>query len=958
MLEGARSLLRRPVHRADPTVAERLRRPAKHGGGRPQVGLATLVMIACFAVLVSLTMARSRMAEQVRSPLSAKLADSERVAYYVFERDAGPRFRIGPGDHSIKLITHLLLPADTPYDPEQEYAYGVVLILRALDGRELSRHEINLRSRQSKSESDESGWRHENAFMLDDDRQLTDDRLTRVRLPEADHERLLELRLIPRVPASEVSGLARIYVRQPRPVDERTLRELSVSPEAGRALVDRLTERDWTQLSEDERRVKLSQVWERRSAEGHARRDYEPLTIHETGFRLPRSFKASTRRIEVERWRSVAINVVGPAELELRVHGPEHGAGGLSIYRWGLDGSSLAYPRHDAHTRPLTIPAGIHTLVFESDQLVALELEVLDAEAERVWFVEAERAVREDEDGNEVLEPDRRRIQVARVGAQWRRPPRWKIAGPADSAARIFRFDVRVAAPIASTWWRKQGPTPTLELCFFDAQGDPLSCHDWAGQPAIGSRFEGLREDGEPDDERGGLRLDPLVASVPWYVVSEPQTLRVIAPPEAVTLELRDPQGGGGQRLIVRGYGYWPEVETLLGEPFRSHQPRASGPFDELGWRYPPLDGRAWFPLRPSNYAELQAELAIADLYAQVRLEPRALGDGPSSRLPGWRWLTGDPDRDDRLANEYAGADGWDPGPWVTLEPRGTHRRRSILERLDDEASRRLAGRWDASLFTQVTPGHTLLTNLSAIGPGAPELHWKVSPRALGRTLTAHIDGRPYTHVIATNRGRWRLPIDDGRRRIKLDLNVPSTQQQLWIDRPILGTSSPISRRRTVHQLTHELSFPLTKPGPEALTVNLVVYLPRQRERAKLLIGVDRGEPERRTGIVGPFVSASERRYTIDGVGAYDDHGRLVDRRAPIQFVDLDAHAGPPLDVVTLSLTLGEDIVAGRHVIRVNVLDGGRVHVRAFHRGVGKRETAAASWTETTTKAAAKEPRE
>jgi hypothetical protein len=153
----------------------------------------------------------------------------------------------------------------------------------------------------------------------------------------------------------------------------------------------------------------------------------------------------------------------------------------------------------------------------------------------------------------------------------------------------------------------------------------------------------------------------------------------VIAPATAASIELRDPTGGIDQRLIVRGYGYWPELETLVAEPFRQYT-------SELArWRYAPLDTRMWFPLRPNNYDALQDLFAIADLHAQVRLET----DVARFELARRAWA-GDPDFDDRFDNQLAGADGWDPGPWVTLDPRGVHRRRSILERLDRGASRRL----------------------------------------------------------------------------------------------------------------------------------------------------------------------------------------------------------------------------------------------------------------------------
>jgi hypothetical protein len=926
---SGRDRVLRPAARSSPELSRRLSAPASHGADPRRVGLATMTMILCLAVLVSLTLARGRIAKHVRSPLSYKLADADRVAYYLVEPDAGPSFRIGPGDRTIKLISHLLLPASTGYDSEQEYAYGLVVIVRSLAGEELWRHELHLRTRQSKSDGDRFGWRYENSFMLDDDRPLTDDRLTRVRLPSSEEDRLLELRLVPNTPATDVSALARIYVRRPRPLDDQKLRELSLAPEAARELVDHLTWRDWDQLSEDERRVKLSLLWQRLAAEGEPGRDYRTLSVYETGFRLPRGTETDAQRLEVDRWRSLAINVIGPAELELRVFEVSGEAAALEIYRRGLDGMTVPYPRHEASVRTLQIPAGVHTLFIESERRVELELGVEDAAVERVWLIEADRPIREDEHGNEVLEPDRRRIEIVRVGAQWAEPPRWSVAGPEDAASRIFRFDVRVAAHLESSWWRDQGPTPTLDVCFLDAAGTELLCDDWLGEPTVGSRFEGLREQTltreGPTPER-------------WYVVSEPQTFRVIAPVDAASIELRDPVDGHDQRLIVRGYGYWPELETLVAEPFREYTS------DLARWRYAPLDTRMWFPLRPRNYDALQDQLAITELHAQVRLEPDAarLGSTRSGWPPAW---SGDPDFDDHLANLLTGDDGWDPGPWVTLDPRGVHRRRSILERLDHGAARRLYARWDASLFTQLRANRTLLADLSATGPGAPELHWQVDPHLLGRRFTLYIDGQAHTHTLTATRGRWRVPVVDGRHHLELELDGDGWA--MWIDRPILIASPPISRRRVVHQLTDELVFPLYKPGSEALIVNVVVYLPRQRERAELALSVDGGKPELQTGVVGERLSVSDRSYTIDEYAAFDDRDRAVDRRVSTRIVDLEARRGPPLDVVTLQLTLGEDVAAGPHQVTVRLLDGGQVWVRAFHRGVADRRRTAASWTET-----------
>ncbi len=922
MSEGGQ--VRRPAARSTPDVARRLRAPVRHGAGSGHVVLATATLVVCLAALVALTLARTRIAQQVRSPLSYKLADSDRVAYYVVDPDSGPSFRIGPNDRSLKLITHLLLPSTVVYDPEAEFAYGVVLIVRSLAGEELWRHELNIRTRQSKSDGDRFGWRHENAFLLGDDRSLTDDRMTRVRLPESDEDRLVELRLLPQVPTRDVSGLARVYVRRPRPVDDRTLRELALAPEEARALVDHLTYRDWDQLSEDEHRVKLSQVWERLAAEGEPGRDYQTLSIYETGFRLARGASYDARRLEVDRWRSLAINVIGPAELDLRTLDSDRSADLLEIYRRGLDGVDVEYPRG---ARTLTIPDGVHTLFIESTRRVELVLSVVDADAERVWLIEAERARREDEDGNEVLEPDRRRLEVVRVGAQWRERPRWMIAKVDDAAARIFRFDVRVAAHVAASWWREHGPTPSLDVCFLDADGVELGCDTWTGEPSIGSRFEGLREAGEASDVGEPER---------WYVVSEPQTLRVVAPAETTSVELRDPEGGLDQRLIIRGYGYWPQMDTTLAEPFRLYES------ERVRWRYPPLETRTWFPIRPSNHDALDDALAVTELLAQVRLVPDGLGSGRGARRRG------DPDFDDRQTTERSGEDGWDPGPWVTLEPRGVHRRRLVLERLDDEAARWLVSRWNSSLFTRLWPDRPLIVDLSATGPGAPELHWQVDARTLGRELTLLVDGQAYAHTLAATRGRWRLPVSAGQHHVELEFDERRDASQFWLDRPALFGNPPVSRRRSIHQLTTTLRFPLVKPDVEALTVNVVVYVPRRRAHAELALSFDGGAPVLRTGVVGDRVSVPARTFTIAPLEAFEqgneDARRLA--REPTRILDLDARPGVALDVVTLALTLGKDVVPGPHELRVELLDGGRVWVRAFHRGVADRSKPAASWSE------------
>lgn len=960
--------LRRPSIRSDLEVAARLSVPAKHGAQPLRVAIASATAMMCLAALVILTVFRASIVDQLESPLADKLADADRIAYYKIPEQGSelvPTFRLGPADTSIKLITHLVLPKGTAYDPSADYAYGIRLELTNLDGEPEWTHELNIRTRQSKSELNEFGYRYENAFLLDDpelegddersqprSRELTDDRLTRVRLPAGQGDRLLRLTFVPREPSEGVEGLARAYVERPRAIAD--LRELSLDPETARGLVDHLTYRDWDQLSQHEREVRLSRVWERLSADGQVGIDYELFSIYETPFRLPRHSKTGARRLEVTpaRWLAINVIVVGESEVELTLEGfglPEQLAG-LELRRFGLDGSEHVEPTSSARVRAIDVPPGIHTLVVSASTRVEFTLEAAEVGTSRVWLIEADRPRRSTDDGREVLEPDERRIQVASIGAAWKLLPRWAVVGPDDALSRTFRFDIRVVHPDAETRWLEQGPAPEIELCFYGGAGAvadlQLSCERWTGAPAIPSYFEGLRVGGE-EVSAGELSAGELSAGeqasgeagtleTRWYVVSEPQTVRLVAPPLTKIIEMR--AAAPDQHLIVRGYGYWPEVETVLGEPFREHVA------EQTIWRYPPLDTRTWFPVRPVNYDELQDERSIADLLAQVRLQPRGFGRGTGGRL--WQ---GDPDLDDRLANELAGEDGWDPGPWVTLEPRGIHRRRMILEQLDEEAGRRLAERWDSSLLTELWPDRKLLTNLSAVGPAPPELHWQVDPSTLGRSVQLWIDDMSLEHRVEETRGRWRLPSGpglDGHRRVVFEFDASNSDYEMWIDRPVLVASPPVSRRRVVHELTTELVFPLIKPSSAALTVNVVVYIMRKRDRAELALNVDGGEPERRTGVPIESLSRADRSYTIDPIGAFDEHDRKVSARAPVHFVDLEARLGVALDTMTVQITLGEDVAAGAHEVRVRLLDGGRVWTRAFHRGVGDRRKSTASWTE------------
>lgn len=944
-------------------VAARLRRAPRHGGTAWRALVSVVMLLVSLAALGMLTMVREEIAAQVTSPMAAKLRAADRVLYYEFGEGHGPVFRLAPADRSLKLITHLVLPPGTKYDEEAEFRYGVVLRLTDLEGELQWTQVIDIGTRQSKGGGTARGWLLENSFLVGEDRELSDDRLTRIRLPPAPSEddRLLELRLEPLTPRSHVSGLVRVYAKRPRKTDERSLRELSLAPEQRRELVDDLTYHDWDQLSDAERNSKLRWVWDRIAALGEPNLDYWTKSVYETGFRLPRESFEQTRWQRVDPLRSLAFNVMGPADIELRTQAvavdcqssarslefdplgggcnESLGTARLELHWLNVAGedapllAGLAEPR-----KSLWVPPGVQTIFVSSDRPLDVDLRVLEHPPNPVRF--SNRPQRIGEDGNEYLEPDYRRVpQVflhpplpgttsTTLRADGRPYAHERPAGAryrvslataledqpvlGEAASRMLRFDVRYTAKIAMTWPARP-PVPELELCFLDDAGQEVApCEPWRGRPPQRSEFEARRV-GDPSSG----------AKEELCLVSEPQTLRAIVPEGAALVEVRT-----AQQLLVRGYGYWPEVETTLAEPWKA------ATSEQTRWRYVVLDERTWFPILPINHDALEEHAMTADLIAQIRLMPVGRGGGSSDPA----WWAGPRERERERREPYIVSDaGWDPGPWVTVDPLGRHLRRSLLEELDPEAPTRLRERWDASLFTELLLGRRFVVDLSAAGPAAPELHWQTTPDMLGRRLVVELDDRVESYELTSTRGRVRLPVESGRASLRVTVEGQGRARlDAWIDRPVLVASPPVSRRRVVHELTsRSLVIPFVKPSDDALILNVVMYVPEMSEDLEIDVLVDEGQPQRREGLALERISRAELHFELGSLELIDaDDGELVDLRRRIRFVDLEGPHGVPLDVVTFPVVLGEDIAPGEHRVRVD-LDESRVWIRAFHRGVG-----------------------
>src|SRR5262245_30868263 len=275
-----------------------------------------LVAFVALAVRVAMTL------ETPPDPLEQKIAGAERYLYYVVTPKTGPVFELTGAEGAVRLVTHVVLPGDpgaapgTTYDPAREVEYGVHLELERGTGATWKR-DIFTRARQSKARRipDHGGmWLDENTFTLDGV-ELSDDRLIIVPLPiDIPVGSTLRITLIGDVER----GLLRAYAPTPRTDIERRVRDLLPVDRA--RIAEQLTYLPWDRIPSREL-LSLRYIERRLSAEGKDSDDYETRTVYTTGFRL-RYATLIERGTLIGPERAMAVNVVGPAKLDLTITRP------------------------------------------------------------------------------------------------------------------------------------------------------------------------------------------------------------------------------------------------------------------------------------------------------------------------------------------------------------------------------------------------------------------------------------------------------------------------------------------------------------------------------------------------------------------------------------------------------------------------------------------------------------
>jgi hypothetical protein len=591
--------------------------------GRPWLARATLAI-----VLLGFLALSARVATSLGAPdlMEQKLAGAERYIYYRLAPDTGPKFELVPGDRSLRLVTHVVVPPGV-YDPGREVEYGVRVVVELADGKAWTR-DIYTRSRQSKARwtgGPKGRWLDENTFVPGSALQLTDDRLLVLALPSS-----LPASATARVTLlGEVGeGYVRAYAPMPRDNIARRVRDL---PDPDRArIAASLGHLPWDRITAPEQLQSIRFAERRLSAEGKDGSDYHTRTLFTTAFRL-RNDAALERGLLITASHGAAINVVGPARIDLAITRPPPATPGLLdvalVGEQQVPARSLALPDLGARTtHAIDIPVGVFTLMLTAT--AAARVEVSTASTSAVLLGGTPGAP---------LVPDEQ------LATAFEAPVEIAIDGPPDLLSRVLRIDLRAlaseptldaSAPVA--------PSVAGELVI-ETLGDDGNVIATTKAPyeSVASKLELAKLPGK------------LAASV-----CEPASVRFVVPPGGRRVRI-----SSDRRALV-------QVQTpiAISPPADRYEP----PYDSVvpvltRWRYARFVERGWLAVRPRAIAPER----IALLAAQARLEPRALPQ--VTELRGTSLATGGAKQTiiERVAPEDA-ADfvaTWDAGHYTRLFP-------------------------------------------------------------------------------------------------------------------------------------------------------------------------------------------------------------------------------------------------------------------------------------------------
>lgn len=861
---------------------------------KPVTGLILIGLVVITAICSFITV---QVLKQPKSVMEQKLAEAQRVHYYRMDRERGPSIRLSGTEDALRLVTHVLLPRGTVYDPARRIHYGIKL--RVTSGRRVVwQHSIYTITRQSKDELQDGLWRYENSFTREADVQVTDDRVFLVHLPRnIPTDALLTTTLLGE---QAHEGLVRFYRQSSRSELEREVAASSLPPSKQRARAWSNTYEPWSMMPADEQESRVRFRTDRLSAVGERDLDYQTRSVYYTGFRLPADISEVEEAIKLHAHRGAALNIVGPTEIAIRTEladpagaPPEDGevAPEITLEVASVDAAGAVPLRPSAlilgETTTLSIPEGLHSvrMTTRSPRLVAL------------WVTGMREALfgAPPEVAGDVgqLQPDEIRVPMLLSGMSDRdQPVRVAALGAPDPLQRLVRIDVRFLDPSAPALPERRdnaqghddhapiaGAAPfagTLTIRFYDRDG-----------VQVRSIEEPLRSVRAPFEWLDVTGFQPRE-------VSEPASVRLIAPQGIASIELET-----SVPAALRLFRYLPG-EELFEQPYREAKLER-----DVQWRYARIEKRVWWPMRAVNYEELHERKQVAMLVAHARLEPRRHDDDDGGNQRG-----GD------VARREADA--------VVVEPLDAPERHGIIEPLPAERVAEARAGWGPGLVAALPVGRAGSFDVAAAADVAhrqARMHFFVGDADLGKTATIRVDGAVVREErLLAGQGYWELPpLAAGAHTI--EVTSAASSLELYVDRPPSDAGAALYRLRTVFLMDRvPLRLRITRPMRKRTTLHAVIYAPWNEARPELEIRsvVSGGRPGRVEGEVLPHITRAVRQVPLPEA-RHDQVARFTDRKS--------GSAGYPRVVI---VPLGEDLVAGTHFVEIYSVTGRPLWVRFY----------------------------
>jgi len=845
-----------------------------------------LARLTLAAVLVGFVGLAARVVVSLAAPdlLEQKLAGAERYLYYRVTRGSGPVFELTGDETSIRLVTHAVVPPLFGYDPAREYEYGIHLTLDLGGGKKWER-DVYTRSRQSKARRTSGThpiWLDENTFAHEPGLELTDDRLLVITLPAN----------VPVGATAKVTlvgdmqeGFVRAYSPAPRDNPLRFVRELPIEERS--RIAEQTSYVPWDRLTSPEDLASVRFTERRLSAEGKEDVDYETRTLYTTGFRV-RPMTTAERGLLVTAARGAAVNVVGPAKLDLAITRPaalEATVGALNVRLVGETaarpapgspgppGRSLAttvvpLPLAGGSVKlPVEIPPGVFTITMTATAPARVNL--LAPPTKSIAL-------------GELLEPDEQ-LTTAYLADPNKPAIAIALDGPQDVLARVVRVDVRAlaTAPMpevdANTVTRWPGPT-MLPV--------PVAVQIAPPQAVTGTlTLETLDGDGK------------LIASTSTKIESEPSHFDIAKLFGKLTASVCEPVGvkflvppnGRMLRLVTDRPALLQIMTPLALSPpaDRLEPPYDAVPLVMMHWRYARYIERGWLPLRAQNHDALAPD-RVALVATQARLEPRVVPLAPDVRSS-------------------------------SLDPKGSGEHQTVIERVDAADAAEFIATWDEGHYTRVLPGKPMRVDLGKL-PTRATIRYRPTgsdEAVVGAHVTVMLDGQKLEiDRFNAARGSLRLPAGTvGAHAVTVETNAPV---QLLIDRPPVG-GGELYALRTVHAIGkgHRVRLEVVKRSAAQQNINVLLYTPRQAADASTVhVRVDGGTPARATGVPLATWTTADRMMTMPP----------ADRAPTLGFSDT---RGAPLYPRRLVVPLGDDLPIGKHTIELSV-SGDNVWARFF----------------------------